>query len=128
MGYDDGECGDAGGSERDSEMQILGGGYELDAVWSGCSSLAVDPGRLHLRLLRLQIWWRCFGIGAQRDHWPDLDPSEKMIERKCERNARPEQDSTRHARYLAHRDLGLLPARGCGDVKHGGEGCHCWLK
>ena len=55
-------------------MQIQGGGRELDAVGPGYSSLAVDPGHLHLRLLHLQIWWKCFERGARRDHWPDLDP------------------------------------------------------
>ena len=72
MGYGDDGCGDADGLETGSEMQILGGGCELDAGWHGCSSLAVDLERLHL--LRLQIWWKCFGTGAQRDRRPDLDP------------------------------------------------------
>ncbi len=56
MGYDDGGYGDAGGWEMDSESQILGGGCEMDVGWPGYSSLAVDSGHLHLRLLRLQIW------------------------------------------------------------------------
>ena len=51
-----------------------------------------------------------------------------MIDRKCERSARLEQDSIQHARYLAHRDLVLLLARDCADVTHGGVGCRCCLR
>ena len=50
----------------ESEMQSPGGEYELDVVRPGSSSLAVDHGRL--RLWRLQIYWKCFERGAQRDH------------------------------------------------------------
>lgn len=55
-------------------MQTLGGGCELDAEWLGYFSFAVDLEQLHLRLLRLRIWWKCFGTGAQRDRSPELDP------------------------------------------------------
>ena len=50
-----------------------------------------------------------------------------MIDRRCERSAHPEQDSIRHAQYLAHPDLALL-ARGRDDVKYDGVDCRCWLK
>ena len=56
MGYDDGECGDVGDWEKDSEIKTLDGGSELDAGWPGYSSLAADPGHLRLRSLRPQKW------------------------------------------------------------------------
>ena len=70
---DGGEHGDAGDWGTDFEMRILGGGYESDAGRPGYSSLAVDLEHWHLRLLLLQIWWKCFGTRGQRDRWPDLD-------------------------------------------------------
>ena len=38
-----------------------------------------------------------------------------MIDRKYERNARPEQDSTQHAQYRAHQDQAPPHARDCDD-------------
>lgn len=51
-----------------------------------------------------------------------------MSDRKCGRNARPEQDSIQRAQYQARCDLAPLRARDCGDSKYGGVGCHCWLR
>lgn len=51
-----------------------------------------------------------------------------MIDRKCEQSARPEQDSTQHAQYQAHRDRAPPHARDCDDSEPGGVGCRCWLR
>ena len=50
-----------------------------------------------------------------------------MIDRRCERSARPEQDSIRRAQYRAHRDRAPPHARDCDDSKHDGVRCRCWL-
>ncbi len=51
-----------------------------------------------------------------------------MIDRRCERNARPERDSIQHARYLARRDPAPLFARDCDGPEYVGVGCYYWLR